>query len=991
MFGRPARQPYPSLMAIAGGKAFLCTNLGGVAAVDLSRRCLTWITRYDYMPRPVTKYTTTVYRTPSWFTSPTMYGETGGKAYVVCAPTDAGKLFALDASTGRVAWELRSDGSPISWGRSLVGIRDGKVYVAALYDLYAFDLATGREVQHLRVRQSSAGGGVCQLAGRPVIAEDRILWPGYMGRAGGITEIDTETLAVRRTVSLPGSWSGFGFSVFSQGGLLFTVGGNDYSAGNCRVSARYSVRGLLEKIREELARNPEDAALTLRMALITLRTGDAKAGIEALKKAFDLAEQPPVSQSVRDAAARSLVAAWLQEADREIAAGRTASALELVESARVYALTRGQRSDCFSREEIAVSRSGDAAAKAAMYRRLVDDDPDFGVGADPEIPARTYGIVRLAQLLSDRDHAGEAMGLYQELLDAPVRYAVEGISLREIALAGQRDLIKRFGRETYRSLEEEAVLLVKSGKEEDLEKALRCYPLSRAADDALLALARMQLDAHRADEVVAMLQQALEEESDRPRLAELNCLLALAHHAAGERLRARLAALRVLRTWPEGSLSVNGERVPFKDLLEPLTKQQATAEESAAKPRLPGRLGLLWSSPWGAAGFVRIPDQPAPGAEPRLYVGSASRETGNRLAALDPATGQEAWSWQGLVTPTSVHRAPKGLLFVLAQGLMLFSEQGEQLWEVTTFGVPAPVDVRDDMVIYTTRYQDSRTRRQMSRVTALDAASGVNVWESDLEAGSVLWLRQTEFGVVALTSGREIELVLLDLETGKQLKSCPVSNLTSTRRNVPPLVEEGLVHLVDTRGAIQTYDLLTLDAVASLDTRIADPSLWQRTEHGLLVVGATSVAMFDLAEGKAHWTHSLAKGEAIVERLTCGDSLMLATIQADQTQMIEALRLSDGVSRFRSSCAEEDAARLKLKAGAGFDGGAVFIFTDHRKEDERLELWGFHMLVIDNDGAKRYVWEHESEGASVYVQLQAVDGHVVATCDGTTFCFGRKD
>ena len=89
MFGRPARWPFTSLPAIAGGQLYLCTNLGGMVAVNLERRVLSWISKYEYMCRPMTSNIWTYYRPVSWFNSPTIYAEAGGDGYVVAAPADS--------------------------------------------------------------------------------------------------------------------------------------------------------------------------------------------------------------------------------------------------------------------------------------------------------------------------------------------------------------------------------------------------------------------------------------------------------------------------------------------------------------------------------------------------------------------------------------------------------------------------------------------------------------------------------------------------------------------------------------------------------------------------------------------------------------------------------------------------------------------------------------------------------------------------------------
>src|SRR5690606_26782028 len=135
-------------------------------------------------------------------------------------------------------------------------------------------------------------------------------------------------------------------------------------------------------------------------------------------------------------------------------------------------------------------------------------------------------------------------------------------------------------------------------------------PLALAADEAALNLANEKLKAHLGAEAADVLRGALDENSDRPRAAEMNAMLALAYKAAGERLRARLLALRLLRENPKAELKLGGTVKSFEELLRPLTEGDASEMAGEALPQLPKQISELWSRPWAIGGFALMPPQP---------------------------------------------------------------------------------------------------------------------------------------------------------------------------------------------------------------------------------------------------------------------------------------------------------------------------------------------------------------------------------------------
>ncbi|MCB9934226.1 MAG: PQQ-binding-like beta-propeller repeat protein [Planctomycetes bacterium] len=997
MFGRPAREPHPSLPCIAGGTLYLCTNIGGVVAVELATRSLRWISRYEYMPRPVTKYTETYYRDVTWYNSPTIYAEHKGKPYILAAPTDAKLMFAMDARSGEVLWELDQAAQPLYGGRALVGVREGKVYVAgdggvrggSASRLHVIDIDDPRKIQSIKVTPAD-NGNLLALAGRPCIAENRLLWPGqeWGDNRCTLAEIDLDKLRSVNSAYVPGTYSGWGYSVFAQHGVVFTVSGNDYSRGNSQLAARFNSTTLIETARAEYKSNPDDAEVAARYGLLTMRIGDRNEAIKALQHAFKLASSPPHNARVRDQAGRALVACYLELADKALQARKYLEVLGHVQNAREYATVRSQLSDCFSREERALLAEGREADIESFYRSVIADEPDFGMGADPEIPVGIYARIRLAERMERARKDGEATVLWQEVQESPERFSFGGVSLRALALERMREAIKRSGRTIYAPQESMAARLLSEQTPDAWQKLLRRYPLAHAADEAALNLAASHLESHRAADATDVLRAALDENADRPRVAELQALLAVAYKSAGERLRARLLALRVLRENPKGELTMGGKAQSFEALLRPLTEGDAAEAETEALPQMPLQLHELWSRPWAVGGFTRLPVQPASLPDARIHVGEHSM-TGTELVALDAATGKPRWARQLAVSLTGVHRTPRGTLFVQGQGFALYDEEGNELWATPAGGTPDPVSLQGGMLVYGTRFLNTRTRQNMVRITARDVDTGGVVWEQELVGNSARWIEQAPAGVLVMTQGDETELVLLDPETGGEAARGVLD--PQGRITVHPLLLDDRVLVINRDGKVIVLTADTLKPAGEFETRIRYATRFNVVEGELLVVGLTAAGRFE-PDGKQVWRRDYGENAVVTAQVQMKHAIAQATRAANGAGRITGYALADGKPTFSYDISREnDSDRVDVLNAMPFDDGIVVVLADNRIIDGRMQLWGFRLLVLNADGTERFTWLHHAEDSPLFIQLALTENYIALTCDKTTFGFGRKD
>lgn len=997
MFGRPAREPHPSLPSIAAGRLYLCTNIGGVVCVELATRSINWISRYDYIPRPITKYIETYYRDVTWYNSPTIYTEHDGQAYILAAPTDSAEMFALDARTGKILWDLHQE-NQLSGGRALVGARDGVCYVAGDGGnvggggsrLHAIDISKGRVTSSVKVTPHGRGN-ILALVGRPSIAANRLLWPGqqYGNSYCTISEIDLDSLRVVNSESVDSSYAGQGYNVFAQHGVVFTVSGRDYSQGNSQLAARFNSASLLAAARKDYTEHPNNAEAAVRYGLLTMRMGDKAEAVKALQKGYELASQPRADMAVRDQAGRALVEHFLELADKALGARKYIEALGFVQNAREYAVGRTLLTECFVREERALLAEGRANDIEAFYRGVIRDDPDFGMGENPEIPVASYCRIRLAERLESAGKRTEAVELWQEVQESPDRYAWQNVPLRTLALERMRELIRQGGREVYAAQDAKAKELLDKGTSESMQQCLRRYPLSLASDAAALELAWEKRKAWAPKEAGDLLRRAIDENPSRPRLAEINALLALCYKDAGERLRARLLATRVLREHPKGSLKVAGESLFFESILKPLTEGEAGESSEQVLPQLPTNLRKIWERKWDLTGFTRLPEQIVSQPDPRIYLGETNR-LGNHIVAVDAKDGGVKWEREVPISITQAMRTPRGVLFVQGNGFSLYDDEGNVQWESPSGGTPQPVSLDGALLVYGTRFFNTRTRKNMVHINARDADSGSELWETELEGNSVHWIGQTPFGVVVVTLGNEVTMYRLEPEFG-EVQATRVLE-TQGRITVSPALIDDRVLVADRDGKMHVLGLDKLDTVRTFETKVRYPTMLEPIDNQVLIVGLSNVAMFDADKGTQVWASDYGDNAAVTAQVKLKDSIVIATRTPGTPGKIIGFKLADGKRTFTYDIPRaNDSDRVDLQRAAPFDGGLVVAFTDNRITDGRMSLWGFRLVVINADGTERFKWEHKVDASALFTQLALIDNHIAFTCDSTTFCFGRSE
>ncbi|MEE9312610.1 MAG: PQQ-binding-like beta-propeller repeat protein [Planctomycetota bacterium] len=1008
MFGRPAREPITSIPAFAGGQMYLCTNIGGVVAVNLQNRSISWISRYQYIPRPVSTNTFTIYRPTAWFNSPTIYTEHEGKSYVVIAPADSSYLLAMDATDGTVKWKINRNDSRISGALSLVGVRKGLVYIAA-YERYrrkgrgrfiSLNVSTGKVVRTVNVT-AGPGGKEVSLAGRPCMTTSSVLWPAgsVRGRGSSIVEIGLDSMGVLKSTNLPASWGGAGFSTTCQHGIVFNIIGKNYTAGNVKLNVRYDAAGLLNKAREALKAHPNDPEAALRYGQLAVRLGNETEGLKYLKHAFTLAEGG--NRQVQFKASFALVGKYLESADKAISKRRYNEASAWVQNARRYSLKRLQLTECFLRDERILTLRKDAGLLNEFYELYINDDPAFGIGADPEVPVRVYCQIKLAQKLLSEGNFQRASDLYQSIQEAPARLSWAGVSLRVFALVKLRALMKSKGRGLYAQQDHRAKELLADGKNASYQDILGRYPLSIVSDEAALRLAEFNRRRFVPEASISILRTVMEENPDSARKPQLQAQLAVCLHAYGENLRSRLLARRLLREFPQGELSIEDKIRSFVQILTPLTKASGNADVVSVEPRLPSSIRQLWGREWNIkvaeeddeplAEFrsVLMPEQPGIAEAKYGFVFGSGGDGANKLLALDLQTGELAWSVEGIDSVSSSWPMKGSTLFAHNTGFVKVDDSGAVIWRTTTLGTPRSIDLMQGMVVFTNSWFDARRRRQMVRITALDASTGGKIWEQSVESRQSHWIKQVATGILLCASNLQQNFFLLDYETGDVVHS--LKHAKASMIYGEPIISEESFKFIDQRGQVFEHSLKDLKQLNVWQTGESHSALFREVDGLFFIVGFQGATCYDPATNKAKWRHRNKRNEATVGNNLTSKTLFIVTRLNGDKMLVYGLNLKTGEVKFSvEHPRDKKTDQILLMKNRGYEEGIVLLSLV-QEINRGVKVKGFRCLVFQDDGTIRADWKINTKSTvRTITQMQIVDKHIMFTCGKTLYCLGNK-
>ncbi|VAX39660.1 hypothetical protein MNBD_PLANCTO02-2543, partial [hydrothermal vent metagenome] len=149
-----------NLLTYGNQTIFYSTNLGAVIAIDATDGTTKWAMTYrSQRPKKISKYNSDAYQS----LTPCLYYQ----GIVIAAPNDSGKIFAIDAPTGRLLWEQTLRGGT----EQLLGIGKHGTLIASGKRLYGIDVLSGKIRWQLGYEDPLG-----QSYGRGLLAGDVIYW-----------------------------------------------------------------------------------------------------------------------------------------------------------------------------------------------------------------------------------------------------------------------------------------------------------------------------------------------------------------------------------------------------------------------------------------------------------------------------------------------------------------------------------------------------------------------------------------------------------------------------------------------------------------------------------------------------------------------------------------------------------------------------------------------------------------------------------------------
>ncbi len=582
-----------SLITVGQGLAFYATNLGAVAALDTETGEIRWIWTY---PRKQGGYYARQARRPT--VRAAIYDR--GRLFV--APADADRVSCLDASSGRVLWEVTAGTLDATGSFQMLGIHDDCLIISG-EQVMALEATTGRKLW-----QFPPAGGRLAARGRGVLAGDLL----YVPDETQIYVLDVKTgRPDRPAVELVNQHH-------QQPGNLIVADGYLIVAGEkLAVLCEYGL--LIRRYREQLARRPTSATLHLKLARALEATGQAEAAAKAYRAALEHARPGERVDGVELAAVcrERLYHLLLRQAKQLVEQDgqqQTARAVELLKEAVAVAPTAGAELEGRLTLAAVWQKAGKPQEALAAYQEILAQQRlrslPYAVSTNRSVRADVVVYDRIEQLL--REHGRELYAVYEE----------------------------QVRRGHQQALEERNPLL--------LRKLLARYPNSTLRYRLWLDLGRLLAEQQRWSEAADAYRMA--SSIGRKPQERAAALIGLAQALEAQRLWP--AAARVLiearQLAPEAKLPEGGVTLAAyvdRKLQEDAFRWTLRREQGLMLP-----LGVKWQQDWGQGAKVLLAEGTPPvGMKPVFFV-----QRTRSLACVDALTASEMWR---LPTTTAVRWA----------------------------------------------------------------------------------------------------------------------------------------------------------------------------------------------------------------------------------------------------------------------------------------------------------------------------------------------
>ena len=764
------------LLSLDGPTIYYQTNLGAVVALDAETGSVRWVATY---PR--------VDRNPGSSHDRDLNPAIVHDGLVIVAPDDSNAIHAFDAVSGRLVW--KSD--PIADEDKLahlLGVAQGKLVATGDRVLF-FNVKTGKLVHSWPDSRQGF-----EAYGRGVLAGDKIYWPTrneihILDQATGLRS--EPPIKLQETYQQTGGnlAVGDGYLVVAQADKLVVFCQN---------------RRLIQRYREEIARNEKQAGPYFRLARAAEAIGDEALALENLSKTLELARPSetvdgfPLLEAAGDQRFRLL----LRMGERSLADKDFVRA-----AGRFHEAYRGARLD-----------------RDRLRARLAESDAQLASGA-----------------------AGKAVATLHELLMED-RFRNIAVSSEEGRRSTRSDIliadrlatiIRARGRSVYADHDRRARVLYEAGKAagepRTLEEVARLFPLSESVPQALLALARVHENAKRPAQAARAYKRLL---ATAPTDAlRARALLGLARAFEEQKLwaPARDAYAQALARF--SSVNVALEDLGTETPLGPLVAQRLVQPPfdrmagDRAEPPLPVPLTRRWSRP------LADPARPIPaeGVPPSTESSRLFLVKGAEIQPVNVADGASGWSYVLESAPVWVGYLDDRIVVGTETGLSALGlEKGNLLWKSDT--------------------AEAGTKRSTGPFAAADAPAGGKAANEPL--GKLHGFRIVGAQVYCLRGDRE--LIAFDGDTGLiDWSFRPIAGklnpnvLIGPQRVVLQVLDPKAVLVLDSSDGRR----LAEHAQTETDDAWPRPPLPIDDDRVALVLDRRTVGLYDFIKGVNRWVY----------------------------------------------------------------------------------------------------------------------------------------
>ncbi len=816
------------LLSLEGPTVYYQTNLGAVAALDAETGAIRWVATYPRLDR--------VNGAPhDRDLNPAVVHD----GLVIVAPDDASAVYAFEAASGRLVWKTKPlpDEAKLT---HLLGVARGRL-IATGDRVLLFDVKNG-ELKH---SWPDSGHGF-EGFGRGILAGERIYWPTRTE----IHVLDQATgLRSEPPIKLQESFQESGGNLAVGDGYLIVAQAD-------KLVVFCQNRRLIQRYREEIARDPGRAAPHYRMAQAAEATGQDDLALASLDDASKLARPSDLIDGVS-----------LRLATRD---HQFHLLLKLGESAR-------GRGDLSSAEQ----RFHQAAATARVDRdrlraRLAEADAQLGRGEAIAAVATLQGLLSEEPL---RSLAVAAEGGHR--------------TIRADLMIGDRlaTILHEKGRRVYEQFDQEAqALLVKgkaAGDSRQLEEVGRSYPVSEALPQALMELGRLHdLKKRPADAARAYKRLLATATTDNLRGQALFGL-ARAYEAQKLWVPARDAYAQALTRFP--NVAVNAEEPRSESTLGTLVARRLAEPpfDRMTADRAEPNISVPLVRRWGLRLDGPVRPLAAEGVPPSTDAGRVFLVQGTLVRPINSNSGSSKWSvdlegnpvWAGYLDDRVLAASETR---VVALGL----DKGQLLWtfDAATPGTPRrgpnpyarpepatkpsndPPGKLHEFRIVGNRVFCLRGDREL---LALDGDSGLIDWSYSAPGGTITPHLLIGPQRIVLQTRKPNEILVLDTATGRRHAEYPQTEDEEWVRDPLPIDDDHVVIAVD-RRTVARFDLVR--GVASWVFRESrempkngPPRPFGDSERLLIVQDGNELIRLDAATGVKRWSRPLG-AEDLSER-----------------------------------------------------------------------------------------------------------------------------